>query len=222
MKQNTISWLIAPMAFLLCVNMVLAQGIMSEIDTSSIKTTIDDSIVEAQIIPVWNNSSKNDEYRKNEGTGFFYEYNLPDAWGISYALYRSYKGSLNNGYILLDLSELSSTIKNICGRYKFSGSDIDQTEDTLIIAVSKYKKQSRTEIEKFDNCQLGKNDFYRLYTEPQTQFQVFSINLDNLNIKEDEYLAIQFILKSGSDDNYYFGESDAVVDNLMVGFIKPK
>ncbi len=87
MKQNSISWLIAPMAFLLCVNMVLAQGIMSEIDKSSIKTTIDDSILEAQIIPLWNDSSKNEEYRKNGGTGFSYEYKLPDAWGISYALY---------------------------------------------------------------------------------------------------------------------------------------
>ncbi|WP_139195651.1 hypothetical protein [Aquimarina amphilecti] len=91
---------------------------------------------------------------KNEGTGFSYEYNLPDAWGICYALYRTYKGSLNNGYILLDMSELSSTTKNIRGRYKFSGSDIDQTKDTLIIAVSKYKKQLSAEIEKFDNGQL--------------------------------------------------------------------
>ncbi|WP_299314787.1 hypothetical protein [uncultured Aquimarina sp.] len=127
---------------------------MSKIDASSIKTTIDNSIFETQIIPVWNNSSKNDEYRKNEGTGFSYEYNLPDAWGISYALYRIYKGSLNNGYILLDMSELSNTIKSIRGRYKFSGSDIDQTKDALIIAVSKYKKQLSAEIEKFDNGQL--------------------------------------------------------------------
>jgi hypothetical protein len=222
MKQNRISWLIAPMAFLLCVNMVLAQGNMSKINKGSIKTTIDDSILEAQIIPKWNDSSKNYEYRKNDGTGFSYEYNLPDAWGISYALYRTYKGSLNNGHILLDMSELSNTIKSIRGRYKFSGSDIDQTKDTLIIAVSKYKKQSSAEIEKFDNGQLDKNDFYRVYTEPQTQFQGFSIDLDNLNIKEDEYLAIQFILKSGSYDNYYHGTSDAVIDNLIVGLKKQK
>jgi hypothetical protein len=218
MKQNSISWLIAPMTFLLCVNMALAQGNMSKIDTSSIKTTIENSIVEAQIIPIWNDSSKNDEYRKNDGKGFSYEYNLPDAWGISYALYRTYKGSLNNGYILLDMSELSNKIESIRGRYKFSGSDIDQTKDTLIIAVSKYKKQSRVEIEKFDNGQLDKNDFYRVYTEPQTQFQGFSIDLDNMNLKKDEYLAIQFILKSGSDDNYYYGTSDAVIDNLIIGF----
>mgnify|MGYP003653056840 FL=1 len=120
------------------------------------------------------------------------------------------------------MSELSKTLINIRGRFKFSGSDIDQTTDTLTIAVSKYKKQSREEIKRFDNGQIGKNDFYRIYTEPQTQFQGFSINLDNLNIKEDEYLAIQFILKSGSDDNYYHGTSNAVIDNLIVGFKRLK
>lgn len=221
MKQNIISWLIAPMAFSLCVNITLAQGNMSKIDMGSIKT-INDSILEAQIIPIWNDSSKNEEYRKNNGTGFSYEYKLPDAWGISYALYRGYKGSLNNGFILLDLSELSNTIINIRGRFKFSGSDIDQTKDTLTIAVSKYKKQSREEIERFDNGQINENDFYRVITEPRTQFQGFNINLDNLNIREDEYLAIQFIIKSGSDDSYYYGTSDAVIDNLIVGFKKPK
>lgn len=210
MKQNIISWLIAPIALLLCVNITLAQGNMSKIDIGSIKTTINDSILETQIIPIWNDSSKNEDYRKNNGTGF------------SYALYRSYKRSLNNGFILLDLSELSKTLINIRGRFKFSGSDIDQTTDTLTIAVSKYKKQSREEIKRFDNGQIGKNDFYRIYTEPQTQFQGFSINLDNLNIKEDEYLAIQFILKSGSDDNYYHGTSNAVIDNLIVGFKRLK
>lgn len=221
MKQNSISWLIAPMALLLCVNITLAQGNMSKIDMGSIRKTINDSILEARIIPIWNDSSKNEDYRKNDGTGFSYEYKLPDAWGISYALYRSYKGSLNNGFILLEISELSNTLINIRGRYKFSGSDIDQTSDTLIIAVSKYKKQSREEIERFDNGQINDNDFYRVYTEPQTQFQGFSIDSKNLNIRDDEYLAIQFIIKSGSDDSYYYGNSNAVIDNLIVGFKKP-
>ena len=72
MKQNIISWLIAPMAFSLCVNITLAQGNMSKIDMGSIKTSINDSILEAQIIPIWNDSSKNEEYRKNDRTGFSY------------------------------------------------------------------------------------------------------------------------------------------------------
>lgn len=103
-----------------------------------------------------------------------------------------------------------------------SGSDIDQTKDTLIIAVSKYKKQSKAEIERFDTGQIEKNDFYHVYTEPQTQFQGFDINLSNLKIRNDECLAIQFIIKSGSDESYYYGISDAVVDNLIIGFTNPK
>jgi hypothetical protein len=43
-----------------------------------------------------------------------------------------------------------------------------------------------------------------------------------LNIKEDEYLAIQFIIKSGSYDNYYYDTSDPVTDNLIVGLKKTK
>lgn len=64
------------MAFLLCVNMALAQGNMSKIDKDSIKTTIDNSILEAQIIRTGSDSSENEEYRQNNGTGFFNEYKM--------------------------------------------------------------------------------------------------------------------------------------------------
>ncbi|WP_157972983.1 hypothetical protein [Aureibaculum luteum] len=77
-------------------------------------------------------------------------------------------------------------------------------------------------MERLDDGRIGKDDFYRIYTEPQTKFQGFSINLDNLNIKEIEYLAIQFNIKSGSNENYYYGISDTVVDNLTFGFINSK
>ena len=76
--------------------------------------------------------------------------------------------------------------------------------------------------QRFDNVYINENDFYRVYLESKTQFLGFSINLDNLNIKEDEYLAIQFIIKSGSYDNYYYDTSDPVTDNLIVGLKKTK
>lgn len=53
-----------PVTFLLCVNTALVQGNMSKMVMGSIKTITNDSILETQIIPVYDDLSKNEEYRK--------------------------------------------------------------------------------------------------------------------------------------------------------------
>ncbi|WP_180957926.1 hypothetical protein [Psychroflexus sp. MES1-P1E] len=50
------------MTFLLCVNTALVQGNMSKMVMGSIKTITNDSILETQIIPVYDDLSKNEEY----------------------------------------------------------------------------------------------------------------------------------------------------------------
>ncbi|MCM4173798.1 hypothetical protein DHD32_20190 [Arenibacter sp. TNZ] len=219
-KQNEriYTWLIALMALLIFVNRALAQSTKPNHTKSTIENNINNSISFIKIIDHWNESSKNEEYRKNDGLGFLYEYNLPDAQGISYALFRTYKGNMNNGYIRLDISKFSNTLISLNGRYKFSGSDIDQAKDTLIIAISKYNKESNSELKRFDDGQITENDFYEMYSDPQAQFQNFHINLNNLYIRDNEFLAIQFIIKSGSDDSFYYGTSNAVIDNLRICF----
>ena len=43
--------------------------------------------------------------------------------------------SINSGFTIIEVSDSILALKTLKGKVKFSGSDIDQTQDTLIIAA---------------------------------------------------------------------------------------
>ena len=205
MKRNPINWLIASVVILLGGNFGLSQGLKE--NKLPIRLTSDDS--------VWIESNRNIEIRKDGGVGFFYPYNLPDADNGALALFRTYTTPINTGFTIIELDSSIENPKSLSGRIKFSGSDIDQTQDTLLIATYYSKTENQLVLANLNEGLIPENADVVKISDPLAQFESFHMNLSEPNNEEDrKYLIIQLILKSGSDDNYYYGRSNAVIDNL--------
>ena len=95
----------------------------------------------------------------------------------------------------------------LVGRYKFSGSDIQQATDTLRVAVFSTPEQ----LQHVPDI-LPKHATVLDLVVPTAQFEWFHLDMDE--IEEDNYLTIVIQLKSGSDDSYYWGYANAVIDDL--------
>lgn len=209
--KKVLKRLIAPLVILLCGNLGLSQNIMTVENKLSLSSITNDII--------WTESNRNIELRKNKEVPFFYPYDLPDANLGALALFRTYSTPLNNGFAIIEVDNANGNLKTLAGRAKFSGSDIDQTKDTLIIAAYYSKTKDSLLMANLNKGLIpNKADVLKI-SEPLAQFESFYIHLSkSINDEEQKYLIIQLILKSGSDDSYYYGESNAVVDDL--NFVK--
>lgn len=158
----------------------------------------------------WKEHSKNTLWRLEDGHGFAYKYELPDANGSALALHRgsslSHITETNKIFTSFLVPENKENVR-LVGHYKFSGSDIDQTNDTLRIIVFSSEKPVSSIPDEFP-----KNTKALDISKPQAQFDWF--HLDVGEIKGNNYLTIVIQLKSGSDDSYYWGYSNAVIDDL--------
>ncbi len=204
--KKALQGLIIPLTTLLYCNSGLSQNkLLAEHKLSTSDNTNDIT---------WIESHRNIELRKNKEIPFFYPYDFPDAKRNAWALFRTYRTPLNNGFAIIEVANKSGNLKTLKGRAKFSGSDIDRTKDTLIIAAY-YSKIDSLSIANLNKGLIpDKADVIKL-SEPLAQFEPFYIPLSEpIKAVEKKYLIIQLIIKSGSDDNYYYGTSNAVVDNI--------
>ena len=206
MKSSPINWLIASLVIVLGGNFGLSQTLL-EVDRLPIPLSSVDS--------VWIESNRNIDIRKQGGVGFFYPYELPDAVNDALDLFRTYSTPLNTGFTIIEVDSSFKNLKKLSGRIKFSGSDIDQTQDTLLIATYYSKTKNQIVMANLNEGLLPANAAVVKISDPLAQFEYFIINLPESDIKQERnYLIIQLLLKSGSDDNYYYGNSNAVIDNL--------
>ncbi|TXN36112.1 hypothetical protein FVB32_16270 [Flagellimonas hymeniacidonis] len=204
--KKALQGLIIPLTTLLYCNLGLSQNkLLAEHKLSTSDNANDIT---------WIESHRNIELRKNKEIPFFYPYDFPDAKRDALALFRTYSTPLNNGFAIIRVASKGWAPRKLMGRAKFSGSDIDQTKDTLIIAAY-YSKIDSLSIANLNKGLIpDKADVIKL-SEPLAQFEPFYIPLSEpIKAVEKKYLIIQLIIKSGSDDNYYYGTSNAVVDNI--------
>ena len=162
-------------------------------------------------LPVaWKEHSKNTKWRQRDGHGFAYKYQLPDANGNALALFRgsslSHITERNTLYTHFK-SEVYGERLRLVGRYKFSGSDIEGTKDTLAISVFLSKKPFEDFLEDFPKA----TKTIKLHV-PQATFNNF--HLDVGSIEKDSYVTITIQLRSGSKESYYYGYSHAVMDDF--------
>ena len=206
MKRKPLKWLIAPLVILLCGSFGLSQSI-PRAKNLTYEIVICDS--------VWVESNKNIEMRKHQGIGFFYPYNLPDAENSALALFRTYQTPINCGYNILEVDDNNKSVKRLMGKIKFSGSDIDQTKDTLIIATYYSKTKNALLLANLNGGLVPIKANLVKISEPLAQFESFHIDLlQSINDEERKYLIIQLIIKSGSNDSFYYGNSNAVIDDF--------
>lgn len=204
--KKIVKKLIAPFVALVYYNLALSQ-VMPKESELSLNIISDDFF--------WTESSKNVEYRKHGDIGFFYPYDLPDAHGEALALFRAYNTPINSGLSIIAIDNPNKSLKAIKDRAKFSGSDIDQTKDTLIIAAHYVKSTDSLLIANLNKGLIPDRAALLKLSEPLAQFGSFYLNLAApINIAKEKYMVIQLIIKSGSDDNYYYGKSNAVIDHL--------
>ncbi|WP_394746735.1 hypothetical protein [Spongiimicrobium salis] len=164
-------------------------------------------------LPVgWKEHQKNEASRQGDGSGFVYKYDLPDANGNALALHRTYSAETNTIITSFSIPENKENLR-LVGRYKFSGSDIDTAKDTLRIAVFSSKKS----IDDIPNT-LPKNATVLNIAEPEAQFEWFHLDINE--IQKNNYVTIVIQLISGSDDSYYWGQSNAVLDDLKFATIQ--
>ncbi|QLG44377.1 hypothetical protein [Costertonia aggregata] len=135
----------------------------------------------------WIESVKNIELRKNNGTGFLYPYNLPDAHGEALALFRSYQTPVNNGFSIVELSDLDKIPKALKDRFKFSGSDIDQTNDTLVIAAFYSRTKDASVISGLNERRISPYAAVLTLSEPMPQFEFFRLDLSKAMTKEEKF-----------------------------------
>jgi len=122
---------------------------------------------------------------------------------------------MNTGFTIIEVDSSIKILKSLRGRIKFSGSDIAQTQDTLLIATHYSKTKNQTALANLNKGLIPENAAVVKISDPLAQFESFHMNLSEPDNNEDrKYMIIQLILKSGSDDNYYYGKSNAVIDNL--------
>lgn len=196
--------------FKLClmVNLASAQDVNKQTYVSSLQIPYSS----------WTEHSKNIEFRQNGNAGFIYDYKFPDASNNAFAFFRTYEADQNSAHTIIELKKTQRKIKYLTGRFKFSGTDIDQTNDTLIVACSLYNKLNDTVIDRLKDADTDFSEHKITITEPISHFRSFKLELPDLPNKKSKNLFFVLLvkIKSGSDDNYYFGESDAVIDNLSL------
>ena len=160
----------------------------------------------------WKEHEKNDFWRLRDGHGIAYKYNLPDANENAVALHRGISKSHiteTNAIFNSFLTPINHKSLKLVGRYKFSGSDIEETSDTLKILVFSTIKQIKSLING-----IPKNATSLELIIPKAQFDWFHLDLSK--IKKNNYLTIVIQLTSGSDDDFYYGYSNAVIDELKL------
>ncbi len=165
---------------------------------------------------VWIESTRNIEIRKHGGVGFLYPYKLPDANKQGLALFRTNSTAINTGFTIIEVDDTNKHLKTLQGRIKFSGSDIEQTQDTLIIAAYYSTTKDVLVLANLHKGQVAENAAVMKIWKPLAQFESFQMNLPEATMKAQKYLMIQLILKSGSDDNFYYGVSNAVIDDFRL------
>jgi len=162
-------------------------------------------------LPVsWKEHQKNEIWRSSDGQGFAYKYDLPDAHENAIALHRgSSESHLTEDNAIFSSFSTPEKCNNLrlVGRYKFSGSDIAKATDTLKVAVFSTSEQLENIPDK-----LPKNTAVIDLVVPTSQFKWF--HLDMNEIERGDYLTMVIQLKSGSDDCYYWGYANAVIDDL--------
>lgn len=196
--------------FILCASLeMVAQIKVPNGDFNQFETITTDK--HAYDVPKgWKEHQKNSAWRLEDGHGFAYKYDLPDANGNALALHRGSSGfHITKTNEIFNSFLISENHKNIrlVGRYKFSGSDIEQTNDSLRIIVFSTPKELKSVPDK-----MPKNATAVNLVIPASQFEWF--HLDVGEIKKENYLTIVIQLNSGSDDSYYWGQSNAVLDDL--------
>lgn len=160
----------------------------------------------------WKEHQKNNVQRLEDGNGFAYKYDLPDANKNAIALHRGASSShITEDNAIFSSFSIPENHKNLrlVGRYKFSGSDIEQAIDTLKVVVFSSPEQLKRIPDEFP-----KNATISNLVLPASQFEWFHLNVTE--IKMNTYLTIVIQLKSGSDDNYYWGYANAVIDDLKL------
>jgi len=205
--KKTLKSLIVHSVILVYGNLGLSQNILPVEDKLLLSSITNDII--------WTESNRNIELRKNKEVPFFYPYDFPDANQGALALFRTYSTPLNNGFTIIEVDTTRGNRKTLAGRAKFSGSDIDQTKDTLIIAAYYSKTKDSLLIANLNRGLIPYDADVLKISEPLAQFEPFYVPLSApVNVAEQKYFIVQLIIKSGSDDNYYYGTSNAVIDNL--------
>lgn len=205
--KKVLKGLIATLIILLCGNLGLSQNRVPVVNKLSLSRITNDIN--------WIESNRNIELRKNKEVPFFYPYDFPDANPGALALFRTYSTPVNTGFAIIEADEASRELNTLKGRAKFSGSDIDQTKDTLIIATYYSKTKDSLLIANLNEGLIPEKADVIKISEPLAQFEPFYLPLSApINVAEQKYLIIQLIIKSGSDDNYYYGTSNAVIDSL--------
>lgn len=162
-------------------------------------------------LPVgWKEHQKNEYWRSRGEYGFVSKYGLPDANEYAVALHRGAMGSHlveeNATFSSFSVFENCENVR-LVGRYKFSGSDIEEAIDTLRIVAFSTPQQLQNLPDQFPQ-----NATYLNIVAPTSQFEWFQLDLNA--IETGIYLTLVFQLKSGSDDNYYWGYANAVIDDL--------
>ncbi|WP_405207345.1 hypothetical protein [Aquimarina sp. LLG6339-5] len=158
-------------------------------------------------LPVsWKEHQKNNALRQTDRQGFAYKYDVPDANGNALALYRAYYTQTNTILTSFLIPENQENLR-LVGRYKFSGSDIDAAKDTLRITVF----SSKNLVDDTPDA-LPENAAMLNMSTPEAQFEWFHLDINN--IQKNNYVTIVIQLISGSDDSYYWGNSNAVLDDL--------
>ena len=191
-------WIIAFLIGILCGHLALSQSV--KMDQT-----------------LWIESDKNVKLRENDGVGFLYPYNLPDAHGKAIALFRSYETPINTGFSIVEIKTLDMMPKAVKGRIKFSGSDIERTTDTLFITAFYSNTKNASLISSLNEGRIPTSAAVLIISEPLAQFEFYRLDLSQAIPKEEQkYLIVQLIIKSGSDDSYYYGNSNAVIDNLRL------
>ena len=160
-------------------------------------------------LPVgWKEHQKNDAWRQDDGRGFAYKYDLPDTNGSALAIHRTYSAQTNAILTSFLIPENKENLR-LVGRYKFSGSDIDTAKDTLRVSVFSTERPISNTLDT-----LPENTSVLDITNPEAQFEWFHFDINE--IQKNKYLTIAIQLISGSDDSYYWGQSNAVLDDLKI------
>lgn len=201
--RQTGKYLIISLLCVLCYNEGYSQEKTKTTPPNSSKYSIDQAF--------WIESSKNKTLRENGGKGFLCPYKFPDAQD-AIGLFRDYSTSINSVYTIVDINNSLNKRQQLKGAVKFSGSDIAHVKDTLIIATHYSKTKEALFI---DNGIVPDHaNVVKIY-ESSSQFEPFHIDIPK-RVHDDSlrYLVIQLIMKSGSKDSFYYGQSSAVLEDI--------
>ena len=130
-------------------------------------------------------------------------------------LFRTYHTSVISCHKIININKIDKYLKSLNGSVKFSGSDIDETNDTLKIGAFFSKTIDHHLFEKLNKGAILENMTTITITKSNTEFEPFCLEFKKpIDIDLQKYLIIQLFIKSGSDDDFYLGESNVIIDNL--------